>query len=223
MKNSSRMKQYLSTVLGLVCVVLVIILIVLKSEDNAQHQTDTGAIADFSNQLDSAQTQISIGQGTLVVFSNNLVQSQSAAATFSNQLDDAQSTIALDAEQITNLTGQVAGAKSENETLSRTLGQQTADLADLTNQVAGLTTQLASTQASLNQANTNYTLLENRFRRDVAERVLVERKFNDNKELRQQIKYLKTNPSQVMTTDSIYAGLGVEVNSDGSFHVISPN
>jgi len=214
------MKQFLSTALGLVCVVLVIALIVIKSQDNAQQQTDAGAITDFSNQLATAQSQMALDQGSIVVFSNNLAQSQSEAATFSNQLDDAQSALALDAEQITNLTGQVAGAKVDNETLSQTLGQQ---IAGLTNQVAGLTTQLASTQASLNQANTNYTLLENRFRRDVAERVLVDRKFNDYQELQQQIINLKRNPSQVITADSIYAGLGVEVNSDGSFHVISPN
>ncbi len=214
------MKQNISVALGLVCLVLVIALVVIKSQDNAQHQTDSGSITDFSNRLDSAQTQIAIDEGSLVVFSNNLTQTQSAAAAFSNQLNDAQSTLAIDAEQITNLTGQVAAVKSENETLSQNLGQQ---IAGLTNQVAGLNSQLASTQASLNQANTNYTLLENRFRRDVAERVVVERKFDNPLDLKQQIENLKTNPSRTVSADSIYAGLGVEINSDGTFHVISTN
>lgn len=214
------MKQYISTALGLVCVVLIIALVVIKSQDNAQHQTDTGSIADFSNQLDTAQSQIAVDQGTIDVFSNNLTQSQSAATTFSNQLNDAQSTVALDAEQITNLTGQLASVKSENETLSQTLRQQ---ITGLTNQVAGLTAQLASTQASLNDANKNYALLENRFRRDVAERVVVERKFDNLKDVQQQVKNLKKNPAQMVSADEIYAGLGVEVNSDGTYHVISPN
>ena len=52
------MKQYLSTVLALVCTVLVISLIVMKRGDNAQHENDAGAIAGFSNQLTSAQAQI---------------------------------------------------------------------------------------------------------------------------------------------------------------------
>jgi len=214
------MKQFLSTTLGLVCMVLVIVLIVVKRNDNAQDQTDAGAIADFSNQLDTAQSQIAVDQGTLIIFSNNLAQSQSVSATFSNQLDDAQSTIALDAAQITNLTAQTAAAKSENEALSQTLGGQ---ITALTNQVAGLTAQLTATQATLNQANTNYSLLENRFRRDVAERVVVERKFNNYQDLQQQLKNLYWNPAQIISDDSIYAGLGVQLNSDGTFYVISTN
>ncbi|HEY1660792.1 MAG TPA: hypothetical protein VGI03_00085 [Verrucomicrobiae bacterium] len=214
------MKQYLSIGFGLVCVGLIIAVVVIKSQDNTQHQTDTGAITDFSNQLDSAKTQIAIDEGSLAVFSNNLAQSQSTSTTFSNQLNDAQSTITVDAEQITNLTGQIAGAKSENEMLSQTLGQQ---IAGLTNQVAGLTGQLASMQAGLNQANTNYSLLENRFRRDVAERVVAERKFNNYLDVQQQMENLKMNPSRAVSADSIYAGLGVEINSDGTYHVISPN
>ncbi|HEY3763493.1 MAG TPA: hypothetical protein VGN23_17255 [Verrucomicrobiae bacterium] len=214
------MKQFVSTALGLVCVVLVIVLIFIKSGDDSQHQTDTGAITVFSNQLTSAQGQLAVDQGALLTISNNLTESQTTVVTFSNQLIDAQSTITAYAEQLTNLAIQVATAKADNETLSQTLGQQ---ITDLTNQVAGLTRQLASTQTSLNQANTNYMLLENRLRRDVAERVLVERKFNSYPDVKQQMKNLKNNPSQMATTNSIYAGLGVEVNSDGTFHVISPN
>ena len=209
------MKQYLSTVLALVCTVLVISLIVMKRGDNAQHENDAGAIAGFSNQLTSAQGQIASCNGTILTLSNRLDESLSASLTLSNHLIEAESTIVLDTKQITNLNRHVAEMESENQTLGRRV-------MDLTNQVAGLTSQIALTEASLNQANKDYALLENRLRRDVAERIVVERKFNNPSELQAQLQYLKQHPAAVISANSIYAGLDVEVLSN-AFHVIAPN
>jgi chromosome segregation ATPase len=136
--------------------------------------------------------------------------------TFSNHLIEAESAMVLSTEQITNLTRQVAEVESENQTLGR-------QVMDLTNRVAGLTSQIASNEASLNQANKDYALLENRLRRDVAERVVVERKFNNLSELQAQMQKLKKNPAEAISAESIYAGLDVEVKSNGTLHVISPN
>jgi chromosome segregation ATPase len=206
--------------LAVVCVALVVSLVMTKRSDNAQHESDAGQIAGFSNQLDTANLQIATGVGTIITLSNSLDQSQSASLAFSNQLNEAESMIALDEQQITNLNQQIAAAESEN----KILGQHTVDLNNqMTNQVAALTQQLASTQASLNQADKDYSLLENRLRIDVAERVVAERKFNDPAQLQAQIENLKENPLDVVTPQSIYAGLDVEVKSNGTFHVISPN
>jgi chromosome segregation ATPase len=201
-------------------------MIVMKRGDNAQQESDASAINDFSNQLDLAQMHLSICNGTALIFSNNLNDSQSALLTFSNQLTQAQSTIEVDSEQITNLSGQVADMKSDNQTL----GQRLADLAgQMTNQVASLTRQLTATQASLAETNKNlvqlnkdYVLLENRFRTDVAERLVIERKFNNLNELQAQIHNVKNNPFRVISAESIYSGLNVEVSSNGTFHVITP-
>jgi chromosome segregation ATPase len=213
------MKQYLSIVFAFACTVLVISLVVMKRGDNAQHESDAGMIADFSNRLDSAQLQIAFCNGTMLTLSNSLDESRAASLTFSNQLMEAQSAIALYTEQITNLNRQFAGAESENQTLN----QRIVDLNNqMTNQIAGLTNQIASIQASLDQAKIDYALLENRFRRDVAERIVVERKFNNPQELQAQLENLQRNPAAVITADSIYAGLDVEVKSN-KFHVISPN
>ena len=183
------MKQYLSTVLALACAVLVISLIVIKRGDNAQHENDAGAMAGCSNQLTLAQAQIAGCNEMMLALSNSLDESRSASLTFSNQLTEAESTIVLGTEQITNLTRQVAEVESENQTLGRRV-------MDLTNQMAGLTRQIASTERSLDQANKDYALLENRLRRDVAERVVVERKFNNPSELQAQMQYLKKHPGR---------------------------
>jgi chromosome segregation ATPase len=191
----------------------------MKRGDNAQQESDANAITDYSNRLDTARTQISVYEGTIEVYSNNLAESQSASFTFSNQLLQAQSTLALEAQQITNLNQQFAEAESKNQTLQTTSGQI---IADLTNQVGSLTTQNALTETNLAQANHDYSLLENRLRRDVAERVVLERKFRNLNQLQAQIQDLKQNPFEEISAESIYAGLDVEVKSN-QFHVISPN
>lgn len=216
------MKHYPSALLALACAVLVVALMVTKRGDNAQHETDAGAIADFSNRLDSAQLDLATWHGTALIFSNRLDECQSAALTFSNQLLAAGSTLALGAEQITNLNRQIAAAAAENQTLGRRV-------AELTNQMAGLTRQITTTQASLDQTNQNlvqadkdYGLLENRFRREVAERMVVERQFYNPWALQDQLQKLRQNPARVISAEQIYAGLDVEVKSN-ALHVIAPN
>jgi chromosome segregation ATPase len=207
--------KYLSITFALGFAGLLVSLIFVKQSDNAQHASDVAAITDFSNRLDAAQTQIAFFTGTTITLSNSLDESRSAALTFSNQLMEAQSTVALAAQQVTNLLRQLAEVQSENQTLNQRV-------ADLTNQLAGLTGQIAMTGSNLDLANKNYALLENRLRRDVAARVVVERKFNNPSELRAQLEYLKQHPAEEVSADSIYAGLDVEVVSN-AFHVISPN
>ncbi len=213
------MKQYLSAALALACAVLVISLVLMKRSDDAQHETEAASIADFSNQLDSAQTQIAICYGTIAVFSNRLDECRFSALAFSNQLIEAQSNIAVGTEQIAKLDRQVAEAESENQTSSHRIVDLTGQM---TNQVAGLTKQIASTRSGLDQANKDFALLENRFRREVAERIVVERKFNNPSELQAQLENLQWNPAAVVSADRIYAGLDVEVRSN-RFYLISPN
>ena len=209
------MNQYLSIALALACAVSVISLIVIKRGDNVQHETDAGALAGCSNQLTLAQAQIVGCNEMMLTLSNRLDESQSTSLTFSNQLAEAESNMVLSTEQVTNLTRQVAEVESENQTFGRRV-------TDLTNQMARLTSRITLTESNLDQANKDYVLLEYRLRRDVAERVVVERKFNNPSELQAQAQYLKKHPVEVISADSIYAGLDVEVKSN-AFHVLSPN
>jgi chromosome segregation ATPase len=207
--------KYLSITFALGFAGLLVSLILVKQGDNAQHESDVTTITDFSNRLDAAQTQIAFFAGTTLTLSNSLDASQSETLTFSNQLMAAQSNMTLAADQVTNLTRRVTQLESENHILNQRV-------AGLTNQLAGLAGQIAMTVSNLDLANKNYALLENRLRRDVAERVVVERKFNNPAELQSQLEHLKNNPAGEISADSIYAGLDVEVVSN-AFHVISPN
>ncbi len=214
------MKSYLSTAFAAACVLLVIALVVMKHGDSAQQEKDAASITGYSNQLDSAQSLIAARDGTILALSNNLSQCQAASLTISNQLADA---IVSGMEEITNLSRQVEEMTAENRALNQSV-------ADLTNQMAGLTQKLAVTESSLArtnqsllQANEEYALLENRFRIDVAERLVIQRKFYNPEALQAQMDKLKSYPGVFdVAADQIYAGLDVEVKSNGVFHVISP-
>ena len=212
--------MYVSLALALVSAGLVIALLMLKSRDAAQHENDAGAIADFSNRLDTAQSQLTLYEGKLLVFSNHLNESQSALLTSSNRLMETESTLVLDAEQITNLNRQIAAMTLENQTSSQHVMDLTNELAG---QVTALTRQIALAEAGLNQVNSNYVLLENRFRINVAERLVIQRKFSNLTELKAQMQRLKDDPFVPQISEhSIYAGLDVEVKSN-AVHVISSN
>ncbi len=104
------------------------------------------------------------------------------------------------------------------------MNQRVTDLtSQLTIRMGNLTQQLTATKASLDQANQDYALLENRFRIDVAERVVVERKFNNPSELQAQLQNLKQNPAKVISAESIYAGLDVEVKADRAHILFTQN
>jgi chromosome segregation ATPase len=217
------MKSILLVILGIVSLGLAVTLFLTKQGDNAQRTTDGAAILDLSNELSTAQAQYAANSDTIITLSNSLAQAQSGSLAISNQLADAQSAVGRDADQIVSLKTQVA----EIETTNRAVNQQATALAG---QVTGLTQQLSLTQtnlASVNealaQANDQYSLLENRFRINVAERAVMQRKFYNPNELQKQLDSLKHFPSVEVSDDMIYAGLDVEVRSNGTFHVIKPN
>ena len=216
------MKSILTVILVVVSVVLAGALFLTKQSNNAQMASDAASIGDYSNRLDTTPAQLTSRAGTMVTLSNRLDECQSAFGEISNRETEAQATVTQSAEQITNLTHQVASAIAENQSLNQ-------QVMNLTNQMAGLAQQLALTQTSLTQTNKDlvqlqkdYALLDNRFRRDVAERVVVERKFNTYSEVEAQLKKLWSHSVPWTTPESIYKGLNVEIASNGVAHVIMP-
>jgi chromosome segregation ATPase len=210
----------LPIVLALVSAVMIVALLVIKHSDNAQLETTATALTDCSNRLDSAQSQITIRDGMILTLSNRLDAAQTMAVASSNQLAEAQASVTSDAEQLAALKKQVADGQAEFVALNRSL-------MDLTNQtatqIAVLTNQLAQTKENLAAVNKDFALLENRFRIDVAERTLLERRFNQLPEVQAQLNKLELHPGSWSTPESIYAGLDVEVKSNGTFHVIAQN
>lgn len=217
------MKQFLFIAAIAATILLAVALTLTTRNDTAQLATATSTITDFSNQLDSAQIRLSICNGTALIFSNHLNEAIATSQTLSNQLAAAQSTNALQAEQITGLNGRVAAATSENQALGGRLTDLTNQVVALTGRIAVTETNLTQTHQDLDQAHKDYAALQSRFLRDVAERVMVERRFNNLTEVQAQEKKLWQAGAPWVTPASIYAGLNVEVQSNGVVHVISPD
>ena len=217
------MKHLSSVILGLVCLGLAVSLFVSKRNNDAQHESDAEAITSVSNLLSSCQTEVAAFKEEAITLSNRLETCQSTSLTLSNELMEGKSALATTKEgldrQITDLNRQITRQTTQSETEKQASNQRIADLA---NQNAELTNQIASARASLLQANKDYVLLDNRFRRDVAERVIVERKFNNRTELKAQIEYLLWNPSKEISEDRIREGLNVVVGRSNLCYVIAP-
>jgi chromosome segregation ATPase len=217
------MKHLSTVILGLLCLGLVVSLFVIKGNNDAQHEKDAETITTASNLLSSSETEVAAFKGKVITLSNRLETCQSTSLTFSNELIEAKSALATAKEslerQITELNGQISRQSTQLETEKQASSQR---IADLTNQTTELTNQIASARASLLQANKDYLLLENRFRRDVAQRVIVERKFNNRTELKAQLEYLQWNPSKEISEDRIREGLNVVVGRSNLCYVIAP-
>jgi chromosome segregation ATPase len=217
------MKTYLCIALALACAGLVAALIMTKRSDSAQHETDSDALTALSNRLDTAQSQIAAGKETALNLSKTLDETRSASLALSNQLTEARSAVASDMEQITDLNRQIVASSLVSKTLTDRLADLTNQMtSQVASQVADLKGQLASTQTNLDQLNKGCLLLEDRFRRDVAARVVAERKFNNLAELQAQMKYLAKNPAKTITAEGILAGLDIVVKSN-VFYIYSPN
>jgi chromosome segregation ATPase len=210
------MKLFLPIALGVVCIVLVVTLVKTTKDDNARHDEDVSTITSYSNRLDTAQADLVARGQTLLTLSNSLDECRSASLTLSNRLADVQSTVVLQSGQITNLNQQIATVTAEKMALDQ-------QRLSLTEQAAGLSNKLAQTEATLTKANQDYAALEYRLRRDIAERLLVERKFNNPAALQAQMQFLKTNPAVMISEDRILAGLDIVVKSNGTYYVIAPN
>jgi len=217
-----RMKTYLTIVLSAVSVGLLAVLFVTKHGDNAQIEAGNTSLADCSNRLDTAQSQLAARDASIVALNNSLAETSAAALASSNLLADAQGKIRLQNELMTGLNRQLDGVKKEKADLDTQIAGLTAQITSVSNQLAATQSSLTQTNSALVQSRQDYAALENKFRRDVAERTVAERRFNNLIEVQAQEKKLMKSGAAWVTPESIYAGLNVEVLSNGTVHVIAP-
>ncbi len=217
------MKYLLPVILGLLCLGLAIALFSSKRDNDAQQESYAATITSVSNLLSSSEKEVAAFKGNVITLSNQVETCQSASLTFSNQLMEAKSKAksALAAvneaseRQITDLKRQSTQLEAEKQASSQRIAELTSQISDLTNQIA-------SAQANLLQANKDYALLDNRFRRDVAERLIVERRFNNRQELKARLEYLQWNPVMEISENRIREGLDVVVGKSNLCYVIAP-
>ncbi len=183
-------------VLAIACVGLVIGLLAVKKQGEAQRAADLSTIVDFSNQVVNATLKINDLNQVNLALTNDLALSQQQGAQLSNQLAATAATLAesrtalastqtRDQDTITNLTARINDLEAENHALDQRAS-------DLTNTIAKLDAMIQDTQAKLNTTEKNNQYLQQELQKQLAQKAEIEHKFNDLDELRQQVKKIKT-------------------------------
>jgi chromosome segregation ATPase len=236
-------------ILAVACIGLLIGLLAVKKQGEEQHATDASSIADFSNQVASADLKINDLNNANLTYSNDFALSQQHAAQLSNSLAaaqvtiaESQTTIANAQQQITNLNSRIGDLEVQNKVLDE-------QASELTNTIAKLDSLIADTQNKLGLSESNSVYLQQELQKQMAQKAEIEHKFNDVDELRHQVRKIKDDlfvarRLQLMKNDNGQKkgaqlliqrnvpvtnnpaapnyGLNVEAGSDGSVRVIPP-
>lgn len=177
-------KNLVTIILLIACAGLAVALIVARNAERASEITKTNTILDFSNQLTTARDQITSLSQVNLVLTNDLATSHKESEALSNQLSDVKLTAAQEQQQLVDLTNQLVELEQRNQELDQ-------HAAELTNQLAQLNDQISATELKLSQAQTNNVYLESELKKQVAERTVLEQKFNDLSQMRAQVRKLR--------------------------------
>jgi predicted nucleic acid-binding Zn-ribbon protein len=180
-------------------------------------------LSDCSNRLDIVNAKVTVRDTQIYSLSNDLATASAAVGDISNQLVQAQATVEDQKTQVGKLTSQLTEVNAQNEALNRSL-------VEATNQYNTLNQLQQTTKASLEQTNSalvqlqkDYGVLGQRLQEDVAQRLVLERRWRNPQMLSDQVDYMKNSPEETITPERIYAGLNVLVSSNGSVKVLSPD
>lgn len=186
-------------VLAVLAVGLGISLVVVKNQDDQQHNQDVTTALNLSNTLNSTTADLESARQVNLALTNDLFQARSQYANLSNTLvstksqleQQAQATAsaqaAAEAEQqkISALNGRVAQLEADNSALDRRAAELTNTIAMLNNQIGTIEEQLSSTRADKGY-------LEQQLQQLRDQKADLEHKFNDLVTVRAQYKKLKT-------------------------------
>ncbi|HUA38458.1 MAG TPA: hypothetical protein VMA35_08725 [Candidatus Sulfopaludibacter sp.] len=230
-------------ILVVVCVGMVVVLVAEKKRADTQQKKDSDTILDFSNQLATANLNLDGLRQVNLILTNDLVAAQQTLTVLSNQYVATSASLSNTTTALKTAQDQIADLEAQNQALDQ-------QVVNMTNTIANLSTQIADTQMKLVESETNNTFLENELKRQVAQKVELERKFNNLSQVRAQVRKLRddlliarrlqwlregTDPSQqpkgaqVLLTRGTptnrmvgpaHYDLNVEVSSDGSVQVV---
>lgn len=230
-------------ILVVVCVGMVVALVVEKKHADTEQKKDSDTILDFSNQLATANINLDGLRQVNLILTNDIVAAQQTLTVLSNQYVATSASLSNTTAALKTAQDQIADLEAQNQALDQ-------QVVNMTNTIANLSTQIAETQLKLVESETNNAFLESELKRQVAERVDLERKFNNLTQVRAQVRKLRddlliarrlqwmrdgTDPNQqrkgaqvLMARGSVtnrmvgpaHYDLNVEVSSDGSVQVV---
>jgi len=178
-------------VLAAVCIGLLIALFATKKAADEQRKNDSASILQFSNELVTAHTSIDDLNQVNLMLTNDLASLHQTVAALSNNLAETsnalsttKTSLATDESQIVNLNGRITDLEAQNKALD--------DRAtELTNRIAELDALIAVTQHKLASSETDNAFLTAELQKQLAQKIELERKFNDLNVVRAQVKKLR--------------------------------
>jgi hypothetical protein len=185
-------------ILAVACVGLVVALFATKKKADDVHAADIVSIEEFSNQVVTANKEISeLGQVNLTL-SNDLATAQeqllisteqltslsNSLMAASSTLADTKTSLAGAQEMVTNLNARIADLEAQNRDLD-------LQAAAMSNQLAQLTVLIEATRSQLAVSETNNAYLQGELQKQLAQKAELEHKFNDLDELRAQVRKMK--------------------------------
>jgi hypothetical protein len=216
------MKNVVPIFLAIGVVILGVALYFIKAGDNTQITNLNASLADCSNRLDIVNAKVTVRDTQLYTLSNNLVTASAAVSDISNQLTQAQGALDEQKGQVTKLNSQLTDANAQNDALNHSLMDATNQYNTLSTLQQATKSDLETTNAVLVQLQGDYGVLGQRLKEDVAQRLVLERRWRNPQMLSEQVDFMKNSPEEVITPERIYAGLNVLVSSNGSVRVLAP-
>ena len=190
-----------------------------KKQADEQHVADVSSINVFSNQLAatskhvddlnqvnltlsndllSAQQQVTSGGEQLTQLSNSLTAASAALVDAKASLSETKTSLASAQEQVVKLNIHITDLDARNKALddqvdsmSNELAQLTAQIEDTKSQLASTKNQLTDTKSQLADSQTNAAFLDRELQKQLAQKVELEHKFNDIVALRAQVKKIQ--------------------------------
>jgi septal ring factor EnvC (AmiA/AmiB activator) len=216
------MKNVVPIFLVIIVVILGVALYFIKTGDNTQIANLSSSLSDCSNRLDIVNAKVTVRDTQIYSLSNDLATASVAVGDISNQLVQAQATLDDQKSQVGKLNAQLTEANAQNEALNRSLLDATNQYNTLSTLQQATKASLETTNAALVQLQSDYGVLGQRLQEDVAQRLVLERRWRNPQMLSDQVDFMKNSPEETITPERIYAGLNVLVSSNGSVKVLSP-
>ena len=173
------------------CLGLGIALVAIKKQAEDQHTTDSSTILQFSNELFTANENLTESRQVNLALSNQVVVVQQQATQLSNtltetsgQLASAKTELQSAEDRIAALNAKLTDLESQNKTLDDRA-------ASLSNTIEALNSQITDTQNKLATSEKNNTFLQKQLEQQMAQKAELERKFNDLNTVRTQVKKLR--------------------------------
>ncbi len=235
-------------ILAAVCIALGVVLFTSKKQAEDEKRVATTTILNLSNDVVKTSSDLTEQVQVNTMLSNDLTKVRSEFGTLTNTFTQVAGS--LKKTEVSLKATQTALAERDQkiaalETQNRELDEKAIDLsAALTN----LTSQITETQRKLDASEGDKAFLQGELTRLMAEKIQLEKQFNDLDTLRRQVAQLKTDLSIARRMDWIRKGIGfseekgatklmnvkrhtdntnvydlnVEVNADGTVKTIPP-